>query len=182
MTTNTQKHLAAIALSLGLAVLYAITLLTAIHVVGTDAKLYYSEQMKADILPAAGIADGALRELDDRLASYLKGDAAALKEATARHREAAKLFRALGQTAWRIVQEGMTEQPGRPRAPNAAPGSPSAPRGGKGAACPAVRFSGPSGPENLPHDSKSGGRRHGDRPIWNLCLSQGRVAGRRGFW
>lgn len=87
MTTNTQKHLAAIALSLGLAVLYAIILLTAIHVVGTDAKLYYSEQMKADILPAAGIADGALRELDDRLASYLKGDAAALDGAPFNERE-----------------------------------------------------------------------------------------------
>ena len=34
-------------------------------------------------------------------------DAEALKEATARHREAARLFRALGQMAWRIVQEGV---------------------------------------------------------------------------
>ena len=39
--------------------------------------------------------------------------AAALKEATARHREAARLFRALGQTAWRIVQEGVRSRPAR---------------------------------------------------------------------
>lgn len=40
-------------------------------------------------------------------------DAAALKEATARHREAARLFRALGQMAWRIVQEGVRSRPAR---------------------------------------------------------------------
>ena len=40
-----------------------------------------------------------------------ESEAAALKEATARHREAAKLFRALGQTAWRIVQEGVRSRP-----------------------------------------------------------------------
>ena len=40
-----------------------------------------------------------------------ESDAAALKEATARHREAVKLFRALGQTAWRIVQEGVRSRP-----------------------------------------------------------------------
>ena len=38
-------------------------------------------------------------------------DAAALKEATKRHREAARLFRALGRTAWRIVQEGVRTAP-----------------------------------------------------------------------
>jgi hypothetical protein len=40
-----------------------------------------------------------------------ENDAAALKEATQRHREAARLFRALGQMAWRIVQEGVRSRP-----------------------------------------------------------------------
>lgn len=84
---NKYRLPATVALLLGFAVLYAILLLTAIHLIGTDAGLYYSEQMKADILPAAGIADGALRELDDRLASYLKGDAAALDDAPFNARE-----------------------------------------------------------------------------------------------
>ena len=42
-----------------------------------------------------------------------EGDAAALREATARHLEAAKLFRALGQMAWEIVREGVRSRPDR---------------------------------------------------------------------
>ena len=38
-------------------------------------------------------------------------DAEALRRATQRHREAARLFRELGQTAWRIVQEGLRSRP-----------------------------------------------------------------------
>ena len=64
---------AAVALLIGFAVLYFIALLTALHAVGTDAGLYYSEQMKADILPAAGISDEGLQALDAALADYFAG-------------------------------------------------------------------------------------------------------------
>ena len=56
------------------------------------------------------MADILIAEDDARIRLYV---AAALKEATARHREAARLFRALGQTAWRIVQEGVRSRPAR---------------------------------------------------------------------
>lgn len=79
MTERTQSRLAAAALVLGLAVLYAILLLTAVQAVGTDADFYYREQMKAGILPASGLSEGELRGLDHRLAAYLKGDASALE-------------------------------------------------------------------------------------------------------
>ena len=76
---NRHRLPATAALILGLAVLYIILLLTAIHIVGTDADLYYSEQMKAGILPTSGLTDAGLRALDQRLADYLKDDAAALE-------------------------------------------------------------------------------------------------------
>lgn len=88
---KTQKHLAAVALALGLAVLHVIILLTAVHVVGTDADLYHAEQLKANILPGAGISDGALRELDGQLAAYLGGDADALASAPFSDRETAHM-------------------------------------------------------------------------------------------
>lgn len=75
------KHLrvlAAVALCVGFAALHVLLLLTALHVVGTDGELYYTEQLKANILPQADMCDAALRTLDGSLARYLKGDAAAL--------------------------------------------------------------------------------------------------------
>ena len=79
MSKKTRTRLGAAALTLGLAALYIVILLTVLHAVGTDEALYYSEQMKAGVLPAAGITEGELRELDGRLADYLRGDAAALQ-------------------------------------------------------------------------------------------------------
>ncbi len=64
---------AAVALLLGFAVVFFIALLTSVHAVGTDAALYYSEQTKAGVLPAAGISDDDLRALDAALADYLAG-------------------------------------------------------------------------------------------------------------
>lgn len=78
MSERMRHIIGAAALILGLAALYVILILTAVHIVGTDADLYYREQTKAGILPAAGITDEALRALDGRLADYLRGDAAAL--------------------------------------------------------------------------------------------------------
>lgn len=78
---DSQIHrLTALALTLGLAILYLLMLLTATHRVGTDAGLYYREQIEAGILPEAGIDEAALKALDGRLADYLKGDAAALED------------------------------------------------------------------------------------------------------
>ena len=78
MTNSKRSTLAAIALTLGLVALMLIAILTALHAVGTDAVLYYSEQTKAGVLPEAGISEADLRDLDGRLAAYLAGDEAAL--------------------------------------------------------------------------------------------------------
>ena len=75
---------ATIALLLGFAVLFFIIVLTAIHAVGTDDGLYYSEQTFQDKLPSwdieanYGITDDELRTLDQQLADYLRGDETAL--------------------------------------------------------------------------------------------------------
>lgn len=87
MNTGHRKIIGTAALILGLAVLYIIILLTAVHVVGTDAGLYYDEQLRADILPASGLTDDALKALDGRLADYLRGDAGALDGAPFNDRE-----------------------------------------------------------------------------------------------
>ena len=70
----------AIGLTLGLVALMLILILTAVHAVGTDGELYYRLQMKAGILPEAGIGDDELCRLDRRMAAYLGGDAAALED------------------------------------------------------------------------------------------------------
>lgn len=62
----------------GMFLLYLAFLLAALHVVGTDANLYYRLQMKAEILPAAGISAEELKDADDALAKYLGGDPRAL--------------------------------------------------------------------------------------------------------
>ena len=74
-----RRRAAAAALALGLAALYVILMLTAVHMVGTDAGLYYREQMKAGILAFSGLTDEGLRALDGRMADYLRGNAAALE-------------------------------------------------------------------------------------------------------
>ena len=73
MNDRIRRRLAATALCLGLAALYVILTLTALHHVGTDAALYHSEQMKAGILPEAGISEADLRAVDAQLADYLSG-------------------------------------------------------------------------------------------------------------
>ena len=73
MANQKYRRPAAAALLLGFAVLDFILLLTAVHAVGTDAALYYSEQMKADVLPEAGISEADLRALDAALSRYLAG-------------------------------------------------------------------------------------------------------------
>lgn len=78
MNDKIRRVLATVALCLGFAALHVLLLLTALHVVGTDGELYYTEQLKANILPQADMCDAALRTLDGSLSRYLKGDAAAL--------------------------------------------------------------------------------------------------------
>ena len=75
MTEPARRRLGTLALCLGLAALHLILLLTAIHWVGTDAQLYYSEQMKAGILPEAGITEADLRTVDAQLADLRTVDA-----------------------------------------------------------------------------------------------------------
>lgn len=62
----------------GMFCLYAWVLLLALHTVGTDADLYFRLQMKAEILPSAGITADELKAADTALADYLRGDASAL--------------------------------------------------------------------------------------------------------
>ena len=69
MNDRTMRTAGSVAVTLGLAVLCFILLLTALHGVGTDAGLYYAEQTKAGVLPAAGISDADLQTLDAFLAA-----------------------------------------------------------------------------------------------------------------
>lgn len=80
MSLKTQRRIGFAALGLGLAVLYFIVLLTALHAVGTDDALYFREQMAAGVLPGAGVSEEDLRMLDERLARYLGGDSTALSD------------------------------------------------------------------------------------------------------
>ena len=84
MTNSKRTTLGVIGLALGLVALMLIAILSALHAVGTDGKLYYRLQQEAwltmDAASAAGISDDDLRMLDSRLAAYLAGDKAALNE------------------------------------------------------------------------------------------------------
>lgn len=80
MSKKTRLRIGAAALTLGLAALVALLTLTAVHAVGTDDALYYSEQVKAGVPDYADVSEGELRELDRRLADYLSGDARALED------------------------------------------------------------------------------------------------------
>ena len=63
---------------IGMFFLFLAALLAILHMVGTNDGLYYRMQMKADILPEAGISAQELQALDESLAVYLAGDAVAL--------------------------------------------------------------------------------------------------------
>lgn len=79
MTIETRRTIGAMAMALGLAALCFILILTALHGVGTDDKLYYQLQMEAGILPEAGISEDDLKTLDAALANYLAGQPDALQ-------------------------------------------------------------------------------------------------------
>ena len=78
MRENQRRTIGGACLILGLACLYGIVALSALHAVGTDAVLYRREQTRAGILAEAGVSEEALRRLDGALADYLLGDEAAL--------------------------------------------------------------------------------------------------------
>lgn len=63
---------------LGFACIIFAGVLAAVHIVGTDAGLYHTLQMKAGILDSAGISEEDLIRLDDALADCLSGDTNAL--------------------------------------------------------------------------------------------------------
>ena len=73
MSSNAKRTLGAIGLTLGLVALMLILMLTALHDVGTDGALYHAEQMKAGVLPEAGVPEDDLVALDAALADYLAG-------------------------------------------------------------------------------------------------------------
>lgn len=73
-----KRIVGSIACLLGFALSIFFGLLAAVHVVGTDAELYYALQMKAGILDFAGVSAETLVMLDEALSDCLKGDAAAL--------------------------------------------------------------------------------------------------------
>ena len=62
MSARTRQNVGAAALVLGLAALIAVLLLLAVQAVGTDAALYYSEQVAADVPEAAGLSDAEAKE------------------------------------------------------------------------------------------------------------------------
>ena len=71
----------------GMFFLYFAVLLAALHNVGTDKALYHELQMRANILPEAGISEEELVDLDASLADYLGGDASALDGSPFNERE-----------------------------------------------------------------------------------------------
>lgn len=74
-------------LGIGMFLLYFAVLLAIVHVVGTDAELYHQLQMRAGILPEAGISEEELVALDGSLADYLAGDFTALDGSPFNERE-----------------------------------------------------------------------------------------------
>lgn len=73
-----RKSIGFVACLLGFACLVFAGLLAAVHIVGTDARLYHALQMKANILDYAGISQEDLVLLDEALADCLKGNISAL--------------------------------------------------------------------------------------------------------
>ena len=76
----TKSKWGSLAAAAGFLCMYVFVLLALIHLIGTDAGLYKKLQLSADILPEAGISEETLTALDDALADYLRGDAAALDD------------------------------------------------------------------------------------------------------
>ena len=81
MSQQNRTTIGAIGLTLGLVALMLILVLSALHAVGTDDGLYFKLQTEAGILPEAGVSEDELRDIDRRLADYLRGDSAALEDA-----------------------------------------------------------------------------------------------------
>lgn len=73
-----RKSIGFIACLLGFACLIFAGLLAAVHIVGTDARLYHELQMKAEILGYAGVSEEDLMMLDEALADCLMGNISAL--------------------------------------------------------------------------------------------------------
>ena len=71
----------------GMFFLYFAALLLSLHSIGTNDALYHRLQMRADILPEAGISEEELIALDSDLADYLAGDASALDDSPFNERE-----------------------------------------------------------------------------------------------
>lgn len=69
-----KKIVGFIACLLGFACVVFAGVLAAVHIVGTDAELYYQLQMKANVLDSAGISEEDLVKLDKVLAEYLGGN------------------------------------------------------------------------------------------------------------
>lgn len=78
MTRKKRTLLGAIGLTLGLVALMLTLLLLGLHAVGTDDACYFELQMKAGVLPEAGVSQDDLRRLDGALAQYLAGRPEAL--------------------------------------------------------------------------------------------------------
>lgn len=65
---------------LGWFLLYAAIFLMALHCVGTNARLYYALQLRADVPTVAAIESSELLSVDETLARYLSGDPNALED------------------------------------------------------------------------------------------------------
>jgi len=83
MSDNNRTTFGAIGLVLGLVALMLILILTALHTVGTDEALYFNLQAKYGVLPTAGISEDELKDIDHRLAEYLRGNVGPLAESGA---------------------------------------------------------------------------------------------------
>ena len=91
MTKTRSKRAGAWLAGAGMFFLYFAVLLAIFHNVGTDKALYHELQMRANILPEAGISEEELIALDADLASYLEGDASALDGSPFNERELAHM-------------------------------------------------------------------------------------------
>ena len=80
MSQQNRTTLGAIGLVLGLVALMLILILTAVHSVGTDADLYFKLQKQYGVLSDAGVTEGELRDIDGRMADYLRGNVGPLTE------------------------------------------------------------------------------------------------------
>ena len=87
MTKKESRRVGAWLAGAGMFFLYFAVLLAVFHTVGTDDALYYRLQMRANILPEAGISEEELISLDADLADYLAGDASALDDNPFNERE-----------------------------------------------------------------------------------------------